>query len=95
MNRRVLIRFCRTCGFGVLAEQIAEIMRREWGLVVECQSSYWGCFRVELDGVEVFNRWKTRGWLGRIGFGRTPSPDEVVSLIRGCISMPTERSGVQ
>ena len=90
MNRRVLIRFCRTCGFGVLAEQIAEVLRGELDLVVECRSSYWGCFRVELDGVEIFNRWKTRGWLGRLGFGRTPSSGEVVSLIRKCVSTSTK-----
>ena len=82
VNRRVLIRFCRTCGFGVLAEQIADALRQEFGLVVECQPSYWGCFRVDFDKIEVFNRWKTRRWIGRLGFGRTPSSDEIVGLIR-------------
>ena len=52
------------------------------GLTVECQASYWGCFRVELDGTEIFNRWKTRGWLGRLGFGREPSAEEIISQIR-------------
>lgn len=82
MSGCVLIRFCRTCGFGVPAEQIAKALRQELGISVECQPGYWGCFRVEFDGIEVFNRWKTRRWLGRLGFGRTPSTDEVVGLIR-------------
>ncbi len=73
MSGCVLIRFCRTCGFGVPAEQIAKALRQELGIRVECQPGYWGCFRVEFDGIEVFNRWKTRRWLGRLGFGRTHS----------------------
>lgn len=85
-TRRVLIYYCRTCGFGALAQQISDASAREFGntlgMRVDCKSSYWGCFRVEMEGVEIFNRWKTRGWLGRVGFGRTPTREEIIELIR-------------
>ena len=78
----VVIHYCRTCGFGFPAEQIAAAVRRELGLVVECRPGWWGCFRIEAWGREIFNRWETRGWLGRLGFGHTPGPSEVVELLR-------------
>ncbi len=43
---------------------------------------FWGTFRIEVEGREIFNRWKTRGIWGRIGFGRTPEPAEIVTLVR-------------
>lgn len=86
VSRRVLICYCQTCGFGALAEQISDALAREFGntfgIRVDCKSSYWGCFRVEIEGVEIFNRWKTRGWLGRVGIGRTPTKEEIIKLIR-------------
>lgn len=82
MTSSVVIYFCRTCGFGKPAEQIADAVRRELGLSTECRPGFWGCFRIEHDGQEIFNRWKTRGWLGRLGCGRTPSPEEIVALLR-------------
>jgi predicted Rdx family selenoprotein len=84
----VIIHYCRTCGFGVPAEQIAEAVRREFGLSVECRPSWWGCFRIESSGCELFNRWKSRGWLGRLGFGHTPAPAEVVEQLRSLRSEP-------
>lgn len=85
-NVDILIWYCRTCGFEALAKQISEALSREFGagfgLKIECRPSYWGCFRIEHQGIEIFNRWKTRGWRGRFGFGRVPSPDEVIELIR-------------
>ena len=83
MTPRVSIRFCRACGFHAPAEQIAEALRQQLGLTVECRPGFWSCFHIELDGAEVFNRWKTRGWLGRLGCGRTPTPDEILETIRG------------
>lgn len=88
MNSSVVIYFCRTCGFDKPAEQIAEALRYELGLSVECRPSFWGCFRIEYDGREIFNRWKTRGWLGRLGCGRTPSSAEIVELLRHRIAAP-------
>ncbi len=82
MPSQVVIHFCRTCGFGTPAEQIAEVVRRELGLTVECRPGFWGCFRIECDGREVFSRWKTRGWLGRLGCGRTPTANEIVERLR-------------
>lgn len=88
MNGEVRIRFCRTCGFGPPAEEIAAVVRRELGVHVVCLPGFWGCFRVEHEGHEVYNRWKTRGWLGRLGFGRTPTPAEIVALLREHLSNP-------
>lgn len=88
MTSTVVIHFCRTCGFEKPAEQIADAVRRELGLTVECRPGFWGCFRIEQDGREVFNRWKTRGWLGRLGCGRTPTAEEIVRLLR---ALPHDR----
>ena len=82
MASEVVIHFCRTCGFEKPAEQIAAAVRRHLGLTVKCRPSFWGCFRIEHDGREIFNRWKTRGWLGRLGCGRTPTAVEVVELLQ-------------
>ena len=82
MASRVVIHFCRTCGFGPPAEQIAAAVRGELGLTVECRPGFWGCFRVEFDEQEIFNRWKTRGWLGRLGCGRSPTSAEIIELVR-------------
>ena len=78
----VVIHYCRACGFDVPAERIAEAVRRELGLTVECRAGWWGCFRIEAAGREIFNRWKSRGWLGRIGFGHTPEPNDVIEMLR-------------
>ena len=82
MTSAVVIHFCRTCGFDKPAEQIAEALRRELGLTVECRPGFWGCFRIEQDGQEIFNRWRTRGWWGRLGCGRTPTSAEIVELFQ-------------
>lgn len=82
MSSSVVIHFCRTCGFHLPAQHIAEALHRELGLKAECRPGFWGCFRIEHDGQEIFNRWKTRGWLGRLGAGRTPTPQEIVELMR-------------
>ena len=82
MTSSIVIHFCRACGFDRSAERIAEALRRELGLSVECRPGFWGCFRIERDGQEIFNRWKTRGWLGRLGCGLTPTPKEIVDLLR-------------
>jgi selT/selW/selH-like putative selenoprotein len=82
MNTSVSIRYCRTCGFGEPAEQIAETLRRELAVSVECRPGFWGSFRIELDGEVLFNRWTSHGWLSRLGFGRTPTPREIVNEVR-------------
>ena len=79
---RVVIHYCRTCGFKEPADAIAERLHSELGVQAELQSAFWGTFRIERDGQVVYDRWRTRGLLGRIGLGRTPGPDEIVELIR-------------
>jgi len=78
----VVIYYCSTCGFQKPAARIAGKLAEEFGLTVQLVKGFWGTFRIECDGVEIFNRWKTRGILGRIGCGRTPTADEIIDLIR-------------
>ncbi len=79
---QVTIVYCPPCGLRKPAEQIAEALERELSLGAELQEGFWGAFRVECNGEVVFNRWKDRGWRGRIGFGAIPTPEEIVPLIR-------------
>ena len=78
----VTIVFCKLCRLRKPAEAIAAAIRREFPFQVQVREGGWGSFRIEHGGVEIFNRWTSNGWLGRIGFGRTPRPDEIVELIR-------------
>lgn len=78
----VVIHYCSTCGFRKHAERIAEHIERELSLPCQLQKGFWGTFRIESDGQEIYNRWKTRGWLGRLGLGHNPQPDEIVARLR-------------
>jgi len=78
----VTIHYCRICGLAVPAEEIAEALRREFQLQCETREGFWGTFRVEHQGEVVFNRWTSRGLLGRLGFGRTPTAEEVIAMCR-------------
>lgn len=78
----VRIWYCRTCGFEPLAREIATNIERELGLPTELKSAFWGTFRIDHAGREVFNRWKNRGWMGRIGCGTSPTPNEILELLR-------------
>ncbi|QDU40737.1 Rdx family protein [Maioricimonas rarisocia] len=76
------IYYCRTCRFRPVAEQIAEALRHEFGVESRLVEGPWGTFRVMYGGEEVFNRWTSRGWIGRLGFGRKPTPDEIIDAVR-------------
>ena len=78
----VTIFFCRLCRLREPAQQIADALQSELGMKAELRKGFWGTFRVEHDGTEVFNRRKDRGFLGRLGFGRTPTPDEIVAIFQ-------------
>lgn len=78
----IVIHYCRTCGFLEPAEAIADLLQRDLGLESELQPGFWGTFRIEQDGEVVYDRWRTRGVLGRLGLGRTPEPEEIVELVR-------------
>lgn len=86
----IVIYYCRTCKFGAPAEAIAAALREEFQVNVTLREAFWGTFRIEHAGQEIFNRWKTRGWLGRIGCGRTPTPTEIAELVRARIQ-PTRQ----
>lgn len=79
---QVTIYYCPPCGLREPAEKIAEALERDLSLGAQLEEGFWGTFRVECDGEVLFNRWKDRGWLGRIGFGTVPTPEEIVPLIR-------------
>lgn len=78
----VTIHYCKTCHFLPYAQAIAAALESELGLECQLREGFWGTFRIEQDGREIYNRWKTRGFLGRIGLGRTPTPQEIVALLR-------------
>ncbi len=77
----VTIHYCRLCGFASHAEAIARAVDEELGLATELREAFWGTFRIESSGCEIYNRWRTRGLLGRLGMGRTPTPGEIVELL--------------
>lgn len=79
---QVTIYYCNACKLRQPAEQIAAALEREFNLSSELKAGFWGTFKIEVDGEEVFNRWKDRGLIGRLGFGRTPQPEEIVQLFR-------------
>ena len=77
----VRIHYCSLCGFAEHAEAIAQAVSAELGLATDLQEAVWGTFRVAWSGQEIYNRWRTRGILGRLGMGRTPTPEEIVLLL--------------
>ncbi len=88
---KVTIFYCPPCGLREPAEKIAEALERELSLGARLEEGFWGAFRVELDGEVIFNRWTDRGWRGRLGFGAVPTPEEIMTLIRGRMhQMPSE-----
>lgn len=90
---KVTITYCPPCGLREPAERIAEALERELSLGAELREGFWGAFKVELGGEVIFNRWKDRGFWGRIGFGKIPTPEEIVSLVRRRMSQtPVENS---
>ena len=78
----VVVFYCELCHLRKPAEAIAEAVRQELGVDAETRTAVWGTFRIEVDGVVVYDRWKHSGWLGRIGFGRLPTVPEAVQLVR-------------
>jgi len=79
----VTIHYCQTCGFRERADEVARALEQKFELHCKIQKGFWGTFRIEHGGEEVFNRWKTRGILGRIGLGRTPTAAEIVRIFQG------------
>jgi hypothetical protein len=79
---RVVVFYCELCHLRKPAEAIVAAVRSELGTQGETRTAVWGTFRVEVDGVVVYDRWKHSGWLGRIGFGRLPTVSEAVELVR-------------
>lgn len=87
-----VVYYCKTCHFEEPALAIARELEEQLGIRCEVRRAFWGTFKVELEGREIYNRWKAQGWLGRIGLAKAPQPDEVVSLIRSRLSDPNPES---
>ncbi len=79
---QVTIYYCPPCRLRGPAEEIARAVERELGFETEIKQGFWGTFRVESDGEVIFNRWKDRGWLGRLGLGAVPTPEEILNRLR-------------
>lgn len=80
------IHYCPACGFRGHSEAIATALRSELGIDSDLREGFWGTFRIEYEGRVIYDRWRTRGWLGRIGFGRTPTAEEIVALFRRALT---------
>lgn len=78
----ITIYYCELCHLRVPAEAIAAAVEKEFGLKSELREAFWGTFQIDYNGQEVFNRWKHRGLIGRLGFGRTPKPEEIIKRLR-------------
>ena len=78
----ITIYYCELCHLRIPAEAIAMAIEKKYGLKSELRKAFCGTFQILYNGQEVFNRWKHRGWLGRLGFGRTPKPDEIIERLR-------------
>lgn len=94
-DTKITIYYCPPCGLRKPAERIAEALERELSLGADLHEGFWGTFRVECDGEVIFNRWKDRGWLGRLGFGAVPTPEEIVALVRNEIVANQPESSIQ
>lgn len=77
-----VIYYCKTCHYERPSRAIAQALEEQFGIRCEVKPAFWGTFRIELDGREVYNRWKVPGFLGRIGLARAPAPEEIVALVR-------------
>jgi predicted Rdx family selenoprotein len=84
---RVVVFYCELCHLRKPAEAIVAAVREELGAVAETRTAVWGTFRIEANGMVVYDRWTHSGWLGRIGFGRLPTVDEAVELVRARLAV--------
>ena len=90
---RVVIYFCELCHLRSPAEKIAAAVQERLGLPAAVQDAFWGTFKIEVDGQEVYNRWKAGGWLARIGFGRLPTVEEAVAAVQRRIQAKSPAGG--
>lgn len=74
---RVRIRYCGPCGYRGRAEALARIIQDRSGYAVTLERGNFGVFKVWLGERLLFDKRSTRGWLGKLGFGKIP-PDEVI-----------------
>lgn len=82
MTSQMVIHYCPPCGLRPTAVNLAVAVEAATGVTSEIRPGGWGTFRIEYAGNVLFDRWKTRGLLGRIGFGRLPTAEELVALVK-------------
>lgn len=78
---RVTIKYCRPCGYLKRAEQLAERLRAYPDVSVELTPGSMGVFKIWADDHLVFDKRTTRGLLGKIGLGRVPSDEELLTRL--------------
>ncbi len=81
----VVVYYCRLCHLRVPAEDIADAIHQKLGIPVRIAEGFWGTFRIEVNGREVYNRWKAGGWLARIGFGQLLTLDNAVARVQAAL----------
>lgn len=83
-----VIYYCRTCGFQKPAEAAAAAFQREFGIETELKRAFWGTFRIEYGGQQIYNRWKAVGFWGWIGFADPATTTELVQMFRAHLNQP-------
>ncbi len=79
MNMRIT--YCWPCGYGKLARELADAVQQQHEHRPQLIVGFPGAFRVEANGRVIYDKRRTRGWLGWLGFGRVPTAQEVLSLL--------------
>jgi predicted Rdx family selenoprotein len=84
----VVVYYCHLCHLRVPAEDIADAIQKRLGIPARIAEGFWGTFRIEVNGREVYNRWKAGGFLARIGFGQLPTLANAVARVRAALENP-------
>jgi selT/selW/selH-like putative selenoprotein len=85
----VRIKYCVPCGYRSHAERLEKLFRERLGARVSLERGSFGIFKIWRDDQLVFDKRETRGWLGRIGFGRLPEDEILVKLLDSTSTPPT------
>jgi hypothetical protein len=85
----VVVYYCHLCHLRVPAKDIADAIQKQLGIPARIAEGFWGTFRIEVNGREVYNRWKAGGWLARIGFGQLPTLEGAVARVKAALDIRT------
>lgn len=77
----VRIKYCVPCGYRRRAERLAELIGARLNEPVELEKGNFGVFKVWRGERLVFDKRNTRGWLGKVGFGKLPLDSEILQML--------------